>query len=111
MDWLDNLFSTAQQWLFEGVVQPLMFALGLGNLLEDGFAATGWLGGSGFLAVYLFGLIAANRARESVTQALPAMDGHARGDSLRWREARLLGRFAAEARASASLTTPTRSRA
>ena len=35
MDWLDNLFSTAQQWLFEGVVQPLMFALGLGNLLED----------------------------------------------------------------------------
>ncbi len=43
MDWLDNLFSTAQQWLFEGVVQPLMFALGLGNLLEDGYAATGWL--------------------------------------------------------------------
>ena len=43
MDWLDNLFSTAQQWLFEGAVQPLMFALGLGNLLEDGYAATGWL--------------------------------------------------------------------
>ena len=36
-------FSAAQQWLFEGAVQPVMFALGLANLLEDGFEATGWL--------------------------------------------------------------------
>jgi sterol desaturase/sphingolipid hydroxylase (fatty acid hydroxylase superfamily) len=36
-------FSTAQQWLFEGAVQPVLFALGLANLLEDGFDATGWL--------------------------------------------------------------------
>jgi sterol desaturase/sphingolipid hydroxylase (fatty acid hydroxylase superfamily) len=43
MDWIEEVFSTAQHWLFEGVVQPLMFAGGLGNLLEDGFAATGWL--------------------------------------------------------------------
>ena len=43
MDWLESAFSTAQQWLFEGAVQPLMFMLGLGNLLEDGFVATGWL--------------------------------------------------------------------
>ncbi len=43
MDWLDLVFSAAQQWLFEGVVQPLMFMLGMGNLLEDGYAATGWL--------------------------------------------------------------------
>lgn len=43
MDWLENIFSTAQQWLFEGAVQPLMFMLGLGNLLEDGYVATGWL--------------------------------------------------------------------
>jgi len=39
IDW----FDTAQQALFEGVVQPLMFALGLAGLLEDGFRATGWL--------------------------------------------------------------------
>ena len=38
-----ELFALAQQGLFEAVVQPLMFAGGLGNLLEDGFAATGWL--------------------------------------------------------------------
>ncbi|TFY96462.1 sterol desaturase family protein [Ramlibacter rhizophilus] len=43
MDTLDTLFSAAQQWLFEAAVQPLMFGLGLGNILEDGFAATGWL--------------------------------------------------------------------
>jgi sterol desaturase/sphingolipid hydroxylase (fatty acid hydroxylase superfamily) len=36
-------FSGLQQALFEGVLQPLMFHAGLGHLLEDGFAATGWL--------------------------------------------------------------------
>ncbi len=36
-------FASVQQWLFETLVQPLMFALGLGNLLEDGFTATQWL--------------------------------------------------------------------
>lgn len=43
MDALVNLFDLAQQWLFEAVVQPLMFGMGLGQLLEDGYAATGWL--------------------------------------------------------------------
>ncbi len=31
-----------QQWLFEGAVQPAMFALGMGNLLEDGYEASAW---------------------------------------------------------------------
>lgn len=39
LDW----FGDVQQALFEGVVQPLMFSAGLGNLLEEGFHATGWL--------------------------------------------------------------------
>jgi sterol desaturase/sphingolipid hydroxylase (fatty acid hydroxylase superfamily) len=38
-----NAFSTVQQWLFESLVQPLMFSMGLGNLLEDGYTATMWL--------------------------------------------------------------------
>ena len=38
-----DAFSALQQQLFESVVQPLMFSAGLGNILEDGFAATGWL--------------------------------------------------------------------
>jgi sterol desaturase/sphingolipid hydroxylase (fatty acid hydroxylase superfamily) len=40
---LDDLFAAAQQWLFEAVVQPFVWWLGWGNLLEDAFDATGWL--------------------------------------------------------------------
>ena len=43
MDWIEEVFSLAQQGLFEGVMQPLMFWVGLGHLLEDGYAAAGWL--------------------------------------------------------------------
>ena len=43
MDWIESTFALAQQALFEAWVSPAMFAMGLGNLLEDGFAATGWL--------------------------------------------------------------------
>lgn len=42
MDWFSDYFSAAQQWLFEAAVQPAMFALGMGNLLEDGYDATAW---------------------------------------------------------------------
>lgn len=38
-----ELFLSAQQWLFEVVTQPLLFHAGFGNLLEDGYRATGWL--------------------------------------------------------------------
>jgi sterol desaturase/sphingolipid hydroxylase (fatty acid hydroxylase superfamily) len=43
MEWIEELFAAAQQAVFESVVQPLMFATGLGHLLEDGYRATGWL--------------------------------------------------------------------
>ncbi len=43
LDYLVNLFAQAQQWLFEAAVQPLMFHLGMGAVLEDGFEGTGWL--------------------------------------------------------------------
>ncbi len=43
MGWLGDGFDALQGWLFEQAVQPLMFALGLGNLLADGFRATAWL--------------------------------------------------------------------
>jgi len=43
IDWIANTFDAAQQWLYESVVQPLVFGLGFGNLLEDAFDATGWL--------------------------------------------------------------------
>ncbi len=40
---LTDTFGQLQQWLFETAVQPAMFALGMGNLLEDAYGATGWL--------------------------------------------------------------------
>lgn len=36
-------FDAVQAALFESVVQPFVFGLGLGHLLEDAFDATGWL--------------------------------------------------------------------
>ncbi|MDO5624581.1 MAG: sterol desaturase family protein [Pseudomonadota bacterium] len=42
-DTLTDTFATAQQWLFETCIVPLAFALGMGNLLEDGYVAAGWL--------------------------------------------------------------------
>jgi len=77
-----------------GVVGGLAFALVLGRVAarnaESGivallivaaglcaFAATGMVGGSGFLAVYLFGLIVASRAAKVVGPTLAAMDGYA----------------------------------
>ncbi len=43
MDRLTDLFAMAQQWLFEAVVQPIVYAVGLGGWVEDAFDATGWL--------------------------------------------------------------------
>ena len=43
MSALIDTFFALQQWLFESAVQPAMFVTGLGNLLEDGYRATGWL--------------------------------------------------------------------
>ena len=43
MDDVISLFSDTQQWVFESLVQPLMFYMGLGNLLAEGYNATGWL--------------------------------------------------------------------
>jgi cell volume regulation protein A len=55
-----------------GILALLIGAAGLSV-----FAATGLLGGSGFLAVYLFGLIVANRAAAAAQPTLAAMDGYA----------------------------------
>lgn len=56
----------------EGLVALLLLAAGVAV-----FGGTGWLGGSGFLAVYLFGLAVAHRAHAVVRRALAAMDAYA----------------------------------
>jgi sterol desaturase/sphingolipid hydroxylase (fatty acid hydroxylase superfamily) len=68
--WPAEAFAQAQQALFEGLVQPLMFALGLANLLEDGYRATGWLLVGLvqlFVIVVVFGLLERWRPAEAVS--------------------------------------------
>ena len=55
-----------------GILALLIVAAGLSI-----FAATGMAGGSGFLAVYLFGMIVANRAATAIVPTLPAIAGYA----------------------------------
>ncbi len=43
MDSLAEAFAAAQEALFQGAVEPVMMALGWGNFLPEGFAATMWL--------------------------------------------------------------------
>jgi cell volume regulation protein A len=66
---LRQLPLTAEQ---EGLTALLLLSSGLAV-----FAGTGWAGGSGFLAVYLYGLLLAHRAPAVVARALSAMDGFA----------------------------------
>jgi sterol desaturase/sphingolipid hydroxylase (fatty acid hydroxylase superfamily) len=42
MDAFVTLFEQAQAWLFETLLQPLLFFGGLGGFLEDGYNASGW---------------------------------------------------------------------
>lgn len=43
IDKLVEVFGEAQQWLFESLIQPVVFGMGLGARLEDAYEATGWL--------------------------------------------------------------------
>lgn len=43
IEFLSTGFDSLQQLLFEGIVQPLMFSVGLAGQLEGGFEAAGWL--------------------------------------------------------------------
>jgi potassium/hydrogen antiporter len=98
LDWMGVLWSLLRQFGW-GAALGLGTGWGLSELLkrlgrgEDGgggiralllvsggltvFAATTWLGGSGFLAVYAIGLVVGNRARRQVRSSLSAMDGYA----------------------------------
>jgi sterol desaturase/sphingolipid hydroxylase (fatty acid hydroxylase superfamily) len=70
MDALIELFAQAQGWLFEALVQPVMFGLGVAGFLEQGYAGTGWfLVGLVQLALMLLVLVPLERWRpvEAIT--------------------------------------------
>lgn len=43
LNFLTDLFGRAQQALFEGVVEPLLFHAGLAGVTEEAYDATGWV--------------------------------------------------------------------
>ncbi len=43
MDLNSDIFSDAQQWLFETLIQPIAFALGQGGFVLEAFNGTAWL--------------------------------------------------------------------
>jgi sterol desaturase/sphingolipid hydroxylase (fatty acid hydroxylase superfamily) len=54
--WFVDTFASAQLWLFEALVQPLMLWAGHAGVLEEGFDGTGWLL-LGLLQVALIALV------------------------------------------------------
>jgi len=70
LSWL--LRHLARDAVADSIVALLLLSAGL-----TVFAATGLAGGSGFLAVYLFGLVVGNRGGAKVSAAQSAMDGFA----------------------------------
>jgi sterol desaturase/sphingolipid hydroxylase (fatty acid hydroxylase superfamily) len=43
IDFLIDRFALAQGWLFETVIEPLLYYAGLGDVIEDAFEGTEWL--------------------------------------------------------------------
>ena len=70
IDTLIDAFGRTQQWLFEALVQPVVFGLGGASILVDAYNATGWLL-IGLLQlsviVGVFGLLQRWRPAEAVT--------------------------------------------
>ena len=94
-DWLQSFglqfglgaaLGAAGGWGLAVVLRRVLARFNMGDgvlallLLSGGltvFAFTTWAGGSGFLAVYVLGVVVGNLARQAVAPALAAMDGYA----------------------------------
>jgi sterol desaturase/sphingolipid hydroxylase (fatty acid hydroxylase superfamily) len=75
IQFLIDLFAHSQDWLFEHLVQPAMFHLGLGNFIEDAFDGVEW-----FLigVVEVTALFVVLRPLEALLPAQPIRDRRAR---------------------------------
>ena len=57
IDWLTSLFDAAQSGLFEQLVQPVLYALGLSVYAEDAFDGTAWFLYGAFEIALLFAIL------------------------------------------------------
>ena len=73
-DTLTSWFGQAQQALYEGAVQPVLFAAGMANLMEDAYEATGWLLIGLLQLLVMVGVIAPLQRWKPVE---PVLDRHA----------------------------------
>lgn len=91
MQWLSDWFGAAQGWLFETVVQPLVFQLGLGEFVEDAFEGTEWLL-TGLCELLLLFLVL--RPLEAAIPVQPITDPRARWNDFLYTALHRLGLFA-----------------
>ena len=87
---ISDLFAIAQAWLFETLVQPAVFALDLGEFVEEAFTGTEW-----FLVgvCELFVLFVILRPLESFIPVHPITDGYARWNDFIYTALHRLGAF------------------
>ena len=86
IDW----FALTQDWLFEHLVQPVMFQAGLGEYIEDAFEGVEW-----FLAgaIELAALFLVLRPLEALIPASKVTDGRARWNDFTYTLIHRLGLF------------------
>jgi sterol desaturase/sphingolipid hydroxylase (fatty acid hydroxylase superfamily) len=87
---LTSAFDQVHEALFEHAVQPLVFGMGFGNLLEDAHVATAWLL-VGMLQIAVMLLVI--RSLERWRPAEPTPAGHSRSDDITYTLFHRLGAF------------------
>ena len=90
MPLLADWFGTAQGWLFEAAIQPLVFQLGLGEFTEEAFEGTEWLLAGVCELVLLFLLL---RPMEALIPVQPIADPRARWNDFLYTLLHRLGLF------------------
>lgn len=88
---LNDLFSVVQGWLFEVVVEPMIFHLGLGEFTEQAFEGTEWFM-VGLCEIVLLYIVL--RPLEALIPVHPITDRHARWNDFLYTVIHRLGAFA-----------------
>ena len=88
---LTDNFAQLQGWLFQAMIEPLIYATGLGEFTEQAFEGTEWLLIGLFEITLLFIML---RPLETLLPAQPMTDPHARWNDFIYTAIHRLGAFA-----------------